>query len=200
VRRGLLLVGAAAVACAVVFSSSPLRRLVGIGPTPPVLGEAPNFSLVGDDGKPFSSESLRGRPWLASFLFTSCPGPCPKLVAKLKALRERVPASRLVFVSFSVDPGTDTPEVLAAYKRKHGIGEDAGWTFLTGPEGEVTRLVQQGFLTGVERTGPSSGADGGITHGLRVALVDSRGHLRGFYATEDDEGLQRLESELSAID
>ena len=110
----------------------------------------------------------------------------------MKALRLRIPAAELAFVSFSVDPGTDTPEVLTAYKRKHGIADTDGWTFVTGPTDDVLGLVEQGFLTGVERSDPGSG-DGGITHGTRVVLVDAHRHIRGFYATDRDEDVERLE-------
>lgn len=197
-KRSLVVAAALAVAVALVLTSSPLKRLAGLGAGPPVLGDAPVFALVGDDGRPFDSKSLDGKPWLASFLFTSCPGPCPKLVEKMKALRLRIPAAELAFVSFSVDPGTDTPEVLAAYKRKHGIADTDAWTFVTGPSDDVLGLVQHGFLTGVERS--DSSEDGGITHGLRVALVDGGRHIRGFYATDRDDDVERLLGDVSSLD
>lgn len=198
-NRRVLLVAALAVAAVLVFSSSPLKRLAGMAPAPPVLGDAPTFSLTSDDGAVFASSALDGRAWLASFLFTSCPGPCPKLVERLKTIRTRIPASRLAFVSFSVDPGTDTPEVLAAYKRKQGIAGGDGWTFVTGDADKVLALVEHGFLTGVERT-ETAPAAGGITHGTRVALVDGTGHIRGFYSTDRDEEIDRLERDLASLD
>lgn len=198
-NRGVVLVMAAVVAAAIVFSITPLKRLAGFKPSPPVFGKAPAFTLTGDDGRPFASTSLSGRPWLASFLFTSCPGPCPRLVERMKRIRGRIPASRLPFVSFSVDPQTDTPDVLAAYRRKYGIPATEAWTFTTGPAAAVLDLVQQGFLTGIERT-ETAPAEGGITHGTRVALVDAAGQIRGFYSTDRDEELDRLESDLSTLD
>jgi protein SCO1/2 len=199
VKRNVVFAAAFAAALFLVFSSTPLRRLAGFSAGPPVLGDAPVFALFGDDGRAFDSHSLDGRPWLASFLFTSCPGPCPKLVEKMKGLRLRLPAADLAFVSFSVDPGTDTPEVLTAYKRKHGIADTDGWTFATGPTDDVLRLVEHGFLTGVERSDSDSG-DGGITHGTRVVLVDAHRHIRGFYATDRDEDVERLVRDVAALD
>jgi protein SCO1/2 len=173
--------------------------LRGGGTPPPVLGETPSFRLVSDQGKPFDSASLDGHAWLASFLFTSCPGPCPRLVERLKTLRREIPAASLAFVSFTVDPVVDTPAVLAAYKLKHTIGDADAWTFVTGPESDVLALVQRGFLTGVERGDPS-GPDGAVTHGVRVALVDGEHRIRGFYATDDDAELERLKRDVSALD
>jgi protein SCO1/2 len=166
---------------------------------PPVVAEAPSFALVADDGSAFASDRLRGHAWLASFLYTSCPGPCPRLVEKLKRLRSDIPAERLAFVSFSVDPETDTPEVLRKYKAAHGIDAGDRWTFVTGPVAEVTAIVQRGFLTGLQKEDPAS-AEGGVSHGTRVALVDADGHVRGFYSTEDDADFQRLKRDVSALD
>ena len=167
---------------------------------PPIVSESPKFSLVADDGKPITSEALRGRLWLASFLYTSCPGPCPRLVEKLKGVRRDIEPSRLAFLSFSVDPETDTPEVLRKYKASHGIDEDDRWTFVTGPSEDVLAIVQKGFLTGVQREDPSS-PEGGVSHGTRVALVDGDGHVRGFYSTEGEgDDLERLARDVAALD
>jgi protein SCO1/2 len=171
-----------------------------LAPEPPVLGQVPEFELVGDDGKPFGSASLEGRNWLASFVFTSCPGPCPKLVERLKALRAKIPASGLTFVSFSVDPLTDTPAVLAEYRKERGIAPGPAWTFVTGPEDEVLALVRRGFLVAVEKSGDPAGEDGAVIHGVRVGLIDGQRRIRGYYDTEVPEDLERLEKELAAID
>ncbi len=169
-------------------------------PPPPVLGQVPEFHLVGDDGGAFNSAALAGKSWLASFLFTSCPGPCPRLVEKLKTLRTKIPASDLAFVSFSVDPVTDTPAVLAQYKRDHGIAASAAWTFVTGPEEPVLELVRRGFLIGVDRAVDPSGENGAVMHGVRVALIDGDRRIRGFYDTESADDLVRLEQELGRIE
>ena len=166
---------------------------------PPVVSEAPAFVLIADDGKPIDSASLRGRPWLASFLYTSCPGPCPRLVEKLQGVRKAIPPERLKLVSFSVDPETDTPEILRKYKAAHGIDAKDDWTFVTGPSADVLAIIQKGFLTGVQREDPS-GAEGGVSHGTRVALVDRDGHVRGFYSTEEDGDLARLEHDVGTLD
>jgi protein SCO1/2 len=167
-------------------------------PEPEVFGQVPPFELTADDGTTFSSSSLAGRSWLASFLFTSCPGPCPQLVEKLKTVRADVPVDHLEMVSISVDPVTDTPAVLTEYKKKHGIEPKDRWTFLTGPEDKVLELVKKGFLTGVQ---PSAdpGSEGAVVHGVRVALIDGERRMRGFYFTESEEDLARLKRDVEAI-
>jgi protein SCO1/2 len=183
------------VAIAIVLAGCP-----SLAPEPPVLGQVPEFHLVGDDGKPFGSESLAGRNWLASFLFTSCPGPCPKLVERLKSLRAGIPPGDLAFVSFSVDPSTDTPAVLTGYRKERGIAADSAWTFVTGPEDQVLALVRRGFLVAVEKTGDPSSEEGAVIHGTRVGLIDGQRRIRGYYDTDLPEDLERLRRELAAID
>lgn len=164
----------------------------------PVLGQVPAFRLVSDEGRGFGSDELKDRPWLASFLYTTCPGPCPRLVERLKVVRRTVPATDLAIVSFSVDPATDTPEVLAAYKAARGIAAGDAWTFVTGPPEEVIELVQKGFLTAVER-GSGDTEEGAVSHGVRVALIDGQGGIRGFYATDSDEDVARLAHEVASL-
>jgi len=197
-RFGAVAIVVAVVVAALVAGSGPLLRWFPVAAQPPVLGQVPSFRLVSDNGAVFDSSSLDGRVWLASFLFTSCPGPCPRLVERLKSVRRAIPAERMAMVSFSVDPTVDTPAVLAAYKKARGIGDDAAWTFVTGPAGEVIDLVQHGFLTGVEASDAPED-EGAVIHGVRVALVDGERRIRGFYSTENDEDLRRLESEVAAL-
>jgi protein SCO1/2 len=78
----------------------------------PVLGETGYFRLTADTGLPFESTALRGKIWVADFIFTNCQGPCPRMTALMKRLEEQSPAVQLV--SFTVDPARDSPEVLAA--------------------------------------------------------------------------------------
>lgn len=194
-----ILAAVAAVALYAATGGAPFRSLLP-GATPPaVIGQVPPFQLVSDTGAPFDSASLAGRSWLASFLFTSCPGPCPRLVERLKELRLRIPAASMAMVSFSVDPATDTPEVLTDYKKARNIVQGDAWTFVTGPPDKVLDVVQKGFRTGVEAsTRPED--EGAVTHGVRVVLVDGQQRIRGFYSTEDDEDLRRLERDVAALD
>lgn len=185
---------ALAVAAAIAVAGCPSRA-----PEPPVLGQVPEFHLVGDDGKPFGSDTLAGRNWLASFLFTSCPGPCPKLVERLKTLRASIPAAELAFVSFSVDPATDTPPVLGTYRKERGVPGDAAWTFVTGPEEDVLALVRRGFLVAVEKNNDPASEEGAVIHGTRVGLIDGERRIRGYYDTESPEDLERLRKELASL-
>src|SRR5260221_1327850 len=69
----------------------------------PVLGTVDDFSLTDQSGKTVTKESLKGKFWVASFIFTQCHGPCPLITLKTSQLEKDFRDPRLAFVSFSVD-------------------------------------------------------------------------------------------------
>jgi protein SCO1 len=158
-------------------------------PSPPAMKiPLPAFTLVNEHGKRFGSEDLKGRIWVADFVFTSCPTVCPKLTKRMAEIQHRTrnlgDAFRLV--TFTVDPENDTPERLAAYARAYRANPRK-WTFLTGPLTDIEATVVQGFklAMGKEETEPGTGLFS-IFHGERLVLVDRAGMIRGYYEATDD--------------
>ncbi|TBR25101.1 SCO family protein [bacterium] len=149
----------------------------------------PDFTLKDDAGRSVRRADLAGKPWVAAFIYASCPGQCPMMTAKMKALRARLPEAFLV--SFSVD-GADTPEKLAAYKKTYG----ADWLFLTGGSGVVAALCKDGFKLAV--------ADGldpkdPIIHSDKLVLVDRDSRVRGFFDPSDASHLVALAASLKSL-
>jgi protein SCO1/2 len=171
----------------------PVAQVLGRDvPRPPALQlPLPPFSLTRESGERFGSEDLRGRVWIADFVFTSCPLVCPKLTKRMAEIqyRGRHLGEALRLVSFTVDPENDTPEVLAAYARSYHAKPNR-WIFLTGPLGDVETTVVKGFklAMGKEETAPGLFA---IFHGERLVLVDQAGAIRGYYEA-DDEGVTQI--------
>jgi protein SCO1/2 len=163
-------------------------------------GQVPSFSLVDQRGNSVSERTLRGKPWIANFIFTRCPTACPLLTAKFKALQERLgPTVAAQFVSISVDPEHDTPAVLAAYADKFGA-DGARWRFLTGPLAEIEKTVVAGFKIHIGKP-TANAADPtliDIMHGEHFVLVDGQGTIRGYYRAEEAE-LGELVEDLRAL-
>lgn len=156
----------------------------------PVLTEVPNFTLTRESGEAFSSaSSLRGHVWIANFIFTTCPSICPTLTSQMGNLERRTRGADIRFVSFSVDPETDTPEVLARYARSHDANLER-WAFLTGDAPQMRAVIEEGLRM---RMGERAD-DGDILHGGHFVLVDASGHVRGFYRNEGSEQ-ERLEED-----
>ncbi|MCC6558447.1 MAG: SCO family protein [Polyangiaceae bacterium] len=171
----------------------PLRRaLGGRVPEPPSLRlPLPAFELVNERGEPFGLANLRGKVWVADFVFTTCPTVCPKLTARMGEIQRRAKHLGDAFhlVTFTVDPETDTPEVLAAYARAHRA-QPRRWSFLTGKLGDVETTVVKGFKIAMGKEDAGGGIFS-IFHGERLVLVDRDGAIRGYYEA-DDAGVDQL--------
>lgn len=176
----LALVGMPVVAVAVLAltNSFQVKEL-------PVYGKVPEFSLIERSREKYGSDELKGKVWVANFIFTHCAGQCPLISEKmktiLKALRFK---ENLRLVSITVDPERDTPKVLSQYAE--GFEADPyKWLFLTGDKNEIHALTQNGFRL-------SSGGSEEIIHSFQLVLVDHLGRIRGYYDGNDDEAVRKL--------
>ena len=152
--------------------SAVLAGLLLVACTKPPGETMPPFALVDQSGATVRSESLRGRALVVSFVFTTCAEACPLITAQLARTQARVRTekldARVRFVSITLDPVTDTPEVLRRYAAAHGI-DLTTWHFLTGASDDVARVVRAFGLTAVARER--------IVHGSLVVLVDAQGRI-----------------------
>src|SRR5918995_7368451 len=105
----------------------------------PTIGAAPDFALTSQDGAEVRLEDFRGKVVAVTFIYASCPDVCPLLSDKLARVQDALGkdfGARIAFVSITVDPERDTPEVLKEYAEL--LDADlAGWSFLTGSPAAV---------------------------------------------------------------
>lgn len=156
-----------------------------------VMGRLQPFRLSAQTGQPFDSKSLEGHVWVADFFFTSCPGPCPMMSQKLGEIQRQtadLPAVKIV--SFTVDPATDTPPVLAAYA-KHFVADPSRWFFLTGDPTALNDIGRNGF-----KLNP---VDGSTIHSTRFTLVDRHMQIRGYYSTDEDGFMPKLIRDIRSL-
>jgi len=157
------------------------------------IGPAPEFALTSQDGKRIALKDLRGKVLAITFIFASCADTCPLLTAKMAGLQDRLGADfgpRVYFVSVTVDPERDTPEVLKHHAEARGVNP-AGWAFLTGTPAEIREVA--GRYGVFYRKTPR----GDIEHTFLTSLVDPRGTLRVQYAGvrfDTNEMLRDLQS------
>jgi protein SCO1/2 len=131
----------------------------------------PEVSLIDQHGAEVSLASLKGKPVLIDFIYTSCASTCPMLTAKMAAIARKLgPAMRadVRIVSVSLDPEHDSPAELAKYAQSHSASE-AGWIFLTGPPAKIDQVLG---LFKLRRTRES---DGSITHSISAFLLGPDG-------------------------
>jgi cytochrome oxidase Cu insertion factor (SCO1/SenC/PrrC family) len=151
-------------------------------------GSVPPFQLVNQNGQPFGSAQLNGKIWIADFIFTSCRGPCPLISTRISELQKPLEKTDVHLISFSVDPETDTPEVLRRYAEKLQA-DPKRWDFLTGSKSVIYNLSHDGFKLAVS---DGSDAEGIPVHSTRVVLVDRRGQIRGYYDALEPDAITKL--------
>jgi len=159
------------------------------------LGQVPAFALKDQSGRTVTERDYAGKVWIANFVFTRCASVCPMLTAKFRALQTDLKdVTGLAYVSISVDPEYDTPEVLAAYAKRFEA-DISRWRFLTGPLGDIERTVVQGFKIHVGDRKPSAEDPTlmEIMHGEHFVLIDASGTIRGYFQA-DEAGLKELEA------
>jgi len=150
----------------------------------PVYGRVPKFDLVRESGQPFDQTDVAGRVWVANFFFTSCHGPCPRMSAQMKQLQKTFEdADDVALVSFTIDPNTDTPEVLRKYGERFGA-IPGRWFFVTGEPRELRKLSKDTFF--LNDIGPP------FEHSTRFVLIDKQERIRGFYDSSDPDAIKDL--------
>lgn len=143
----------------------------------PVIGTAPPFALTSQDGMPIALADYRGKVVALTFIYTQCPEICPLLTQKMVQVQDELGAdfgAKVAFVSISLDPERDTPEVLKDYAQFWGAKPD-GWVFLTGSP-EAVRDVTRRYGVFFEKK-----EDGSVDHTQLTSLVDANGQMRVQY-------------------
>ena len=138
---------------------------------------------------------LKGKVWVADFIFTNCGGTCPMMTDRMHKLQDALPA-QINLVSFTVDPTRDTPKILAAYAEEHGANKNR-WLFLTGDKQSLYDICVKGFKLPLDTEGGTPAEP--IAHSTRFVLVDKKGDIRGYYSGTEEEELQRLAADVKTI-
>lgn len=162
-----------AIASSAVFShhvDDTNERLARVGP-------AADFELIAQSGDRFSMADVRGKIVAVSFTYTSCIDTCPILTALMVSVQKKLGSkfgSEVFFVTVSMDPDIDRPEVLKAYAQ--ALGSDLrGWAFVTGTEAEIQQVARDYGVFRKKRE------DGEVDHTLLTSIIDRTGTVRVQY-------------------
>jgi len=155
----------------------------------------PDFSLTDQSDRTITLADLKGRVWIADFIFTNCAGTCPTMTEKMRKIQDLVPPE-VRMVSITVDPARDTPKALAAYAAEHGANADR-WLFLTGDKQSLYDLCIKGFKLPLDDTGGTPAEP--IAHSTRFVLVDKNGEVRGFYSGTEDEAVNQIAADAKKL-
>jgi len=177
----------------VLIWSFVLATNLAAGESLPKIKPAPEFTLTTQEGKRLALKELRGKALAITFIYASCADTCPLLTAKMAGIQNRLGSDfgpKVYFVSITVDPERDTPEVLKRYAEGYKINP-AGWAFLTGTPAEIRDVAKRyGIYT--KKT-----SRGDVDHTFLTSLVDQSAMLRVQYMGvqfNPDEMLRDLQS------
>lgn len=152
-------------------SGSKLRK--------PLNWDLETFQFTNQDGKSFGTKDLKGKVWVADFMFTNCQTVCPPMTANMAKLQKMAKEEKLdvQFVSFSVDPDLDKPENLKAFIQKF-TEDTSNWNLLTGYSLEdITKFAKDNFQSLVDK--PENGQ---VMHGTSFYLIDQNGKVMKKYS------------------
>lgn len=127
-----------------------------------------------------STTALKGKVWVASFVFTSCNTECSYLTFRMRrVLAKLADENDFIMVSFTVDPQTDTPERLKTYAERYGRDSDQ-WHFLTGDYKKLSRIIKNNFLLPIADEDQKAKLlnSSELVHSDRYAVVDKQGVVR----------------------
>ena len=157
------------------LTEAPPVRMDVVAPGDP----APDVQLTDETGAARTLSEWRGRTLAVTFTYTRCPLPdfCPRMDRQFAAVQREVLADerlrdRVSLLSVTLDPGFDTPQVLAGHARRAGA-DPRVWRFATGDR-EAIRAFASRFGVSIMTASPD-GTD--LTHNLRTAVVGAGGTI-----------------------
>lgn len=163
-----------------------------------VYHELPPFSFTDQFGRPFTDKQVEGKIIVADFFFTRCGTICPKMSGQMQQLQLKLddPAFKdVVFLSHTVDPEHDTPEVLNEHARKLQA-DTARWKFLTGDKQAIYLQGSEGYRVAAREEVMEPG---GFLHSEAFVLVDKDRHIRGMYDGTTMKGMMDCANDIKML-
>ncbi|MBC5837471.1 SCO family protein [Flavobacterium muglaense] len=148
-----------------------------------------DFSFTNQNGKTITQKDYEGKIYVADFFFTTCGSICPKMTANLFDVQKAIANNpKVMLLSHTVFPETDSVPVLKAYAKKYGV-DDKKWNLVTGDKKEIYTMARKSYLA-VKLGKPEQLYD--MVHTENFVLVDTKRRVRGFYDGTKKEDIQKL--------
>lgn len=158
----------------------------------------PPFNFTDEEGLPFSDKDVEGKVLIVDFFFTRCTSICPRMSVQMQQLQLQLDHPQyadVMFLSHTVDPEHDTPEVLKDYAKRLEA-DPKRWKFLTGHAPDIYRQGNMGYL--LSANVDSSSAEM-FVHSPQFVLVDKRRHIRGMYDGTNTDAMRDLMVDLKML-
>ncbi|KAA0964994.1 SCO family protein [Sporosarcina sp. ANT_H38] len=159
--------------------------------------EAIPFSYTDQNGQPFGTDELAGKVWIADFVFTKCTSVCPPMTIEMADLQKKFEDEgiQVEFVSFTVDPTIDSPEVLKSYLFQF-TDDESNWHMLTGfSQEEIEVFAREQFQTIVQKPSTSNQ----VIHGTNFYLIDQQGRIVKEYNYVDESYVEKMIKDIKKL-
>ncbi len=158
------------------------------------------FEMTERSGATVRGADLKGKVWVAAFVFTCCNQACPIISKNMEELQTALAGQPdVVLVSFSVNPGGDDLETLRQYADSYHA-DPQRWLFLRGEETAVYHLIRDSFELGVQQNQGRERTPGNeVMHSNKLVLVDPQGRIRGYYDGTDPQALAELRQKIAVL-
>ncbi|WP_413056835.1 SCO family protein [Sporosarcina sp. 179-K 3D1 HS] len=159
--------------------------------------ELVSFSFTDQDGQSFGTKELEGHIWIADFIFTNCETVCPPMTMEMATLQAEAKEKGLdvKFVTFTVDPDVDTPEVLKKYIQ-HFTEDESNWHLLSGySQKDIETFAMEQFQTIVQKPKTSDQ----VIHGTNFYLIDQNGFLMAEYNFADESYREDIQKDIKRL-
>jgi cytochrome oxidase Cu insertion factor (SCO1/SenC/PrrC family) len=165
------------------YEQSRGQAILDDAPGPPLK----EFQLTSSDGTPFRTADMRGKVWVATYFFTTCPGSCIRLNRNIQLLHNLPALKDVTWVSITCDPDTDTLEALSEYAKNWNANPER-WLFCRA-DLDYTRRVARGMDLFLSRKG----------HQDYAVVVDKTGKIRGWFDAASKNDCQRMVTMLQEL-
>ena len=157
-----------------------------------------DFTFTNHEGEPFGLEDLKGKIWIADFIFTNCEDVCLPMTSnmvKLQTMVKEEGIENVEFVSFSIDPSVDSPDTLKQFGEQFNVDFNH-YHFLTGyDQAFIEKFAVDNFKTLVKKP---EGQDQ-VIHGTDFCLVDQEGKIMKFYTGLNDIPFEEIINDMKAL-
>lgn len=163
-----------------------------------IYAKVPPFSFIDRNGRVFTDKLVEGKILVVDFFFTRCTTICPRMSVQMQQLQLKLDDaaySDVVFLSHTVDPEYDTPQVLDAYARRLQA-DTTRWKFLTGNKADIYLQGAEGYYLAARE---DVLAPDGFLHSEKFVLVDKDRHIRGYYDGTTAEGMNAIAADLKML-
>ncbi len=155
-----------------------------------------DFSFVNQNGKTITQKDYEGKVYVADFFFTTCGSICPKMTTNLADVQKAfINNPKVMLLSHTVFPETDSIPVLKAYAIKNGV-VDSKWNLVTGDKKAIYTMARKSYLA-VKLGRPEQLYD--MVHTENFVLVDTKRRVRGFYDGTKKEDMKRLIEDINFL-